>query len=139
MDLICVAGADSSTQGGIIKTAATKYDLDSGQVSTLSNGAVSGTENIAGNGDKLNYRMPYTWHNTKQGASQQTAPFRDDATDAFDTTSNSTHRTYVGMMSTKPFGNGMRIFLLTRGGPVRPQYSDYTPRDVAAESDNTFT
>lgn len=139
MDLICVAGADSSTQGGIIKTAATKYDLDSGQVSTLSDGAVSGTENISGNGDKLNYRMPYTWHNTKQGASQQTAPFRDDATDAFDTTSNSTHRTYVGMMSTKPFGNGMRIFLLTRGGPVRPQYSDYTPRDVAAESDNTFT
>lgn len=60
----------------------------------------------------------------------------DETTDAFDTTENSTHRTYVGMMSTKPFGNGMRIFLLTRGGPIRPSYSDYTPRDVRGISDN---
>ena len=139
-DLICVAGADSSTQGGIIKTAITKYDLDSAQVSTLETGHTPGNENASANGDKLNYRQPYDWHNAKQGAAATTSStaFRDGA-DAFDTTSNSTHRTYVGMMSTKPFGNGMRIFLLTRGGPIRPQYSDFTPRDVAAVTDNTFT
>ena len=42
----------------------------------------------------------------------------------------------MGMMSTKPFGNGMRIFLLTRGGPIRPEYCDYTPRDVVAIEQN---
>lgn len=140
MDLICVAGADSSTQGGIIKTSATKYDLDSAQESTLETGHTPGSEHVSSNGDKLNFRQPYDWHNAKQGAAAATATtaFRDGA-DALDTTTNATHRTYVGMMSTKPFGNGMRIFLLTRGGPIRPQYSDYTPRDIAAISDNTFS
>ena len=140
MDMICVAGADSSTQGGIIKTSFTKYDLDSGQVSTLEPSHVDGTENVSASGDKLNFRQPYSWHNAKQGSAATTAAtaFRDGA-DAFDTTENSTHRTYVGMMSTKPFGNGMRLFLLTRGGPIRPQYSDYTPRDVEADTINTFS
>ena len=139
MDMVCVAGADSSTQGGIIKTSLTKYDLDSAQVSTLDTGYVGGTEHISASGDKLNFRKPYTWHNAKQGATNATAATAFRAgDDAFDTTSNSTHRTYVGMMSTKPFGNGMRLFLLTRGGPIRPQYSDYTPRDVAEVADNTF-
>ena len=139
MDMVCVAGADSSTQGGIIKTSLTKYDLDSAQVSTLDTGHVAGDEHVSASGDKLNFRKPYTWHNVKQGATNATAStaFRAGV-DAFDTTTNSTHRTYVGMMSTKPFGNGMRLFLLTRGGPVRPQYSDYTPRDVAEVADNTF-
>ena len=139
MDMVCVAGADSSTQGGIIKTSLTKYDLDSAQVSTLDTGHVAGNEHVSASGDKLNFRKPYTWHNAKQGATNATAATAFRAgDDAFDTTSNSTHRTYVGMMSTKPFGNGMRLFLLTRGGPIRPQYSDYTPRDVAEVLDNTF-
>jgi len=145
MDLICVAGADSSTQGGIIKTASTKYDLDAAQISAVTDGHTPGTENISSNGDKMNFRQPYDWHNTHQGVHSATlatnggvASFRDGAV-AVDTISNSTHRTYVGMMSTKPFGNGMRIFILTRGGPVRPQYSDYTPRDIRAENENTFT
>ena len=139
MDMICVAGADSSTQGGIIKTSLTKYDLDSGQISTLEPSHVADSENVSASGDKLNFRQPYSWHNAKQGNAATTAStaFRDGA-DAFDTTANSTHRTYVGMMSTKPFGNGMRLFLLTRGGPIRPQYSDYTPRDVEADTINTF-
>jgi hypothetical protein len=139
MDMICVAGADSSTQGGIIKTSLTKYDLDSGQVSTLEPSHVADTENVSASGDKLNFRQPYSWHNAKQGAPATTAStaFRAGE-DAYDTTENSTHRTYVGMMSTKPFGNGMRLFLLTRGGPIRPQYSDYTPRDVEADTINTF-
>ena len=139
MDMICVAGADSSTQGGIIKTSLTKYDLDSGQVSTLEPSHVADTENVSASGDKLNFRQPYSWHNAKQGAVATTAStaFRAGE-DAFDTTENSTHRTYVGMMSTKPFGNGMRLFLLTRGGPIRPQYSDYTPRDIEADTINTF-
>ena len=124
-DLICIAGADSSTQGGIIKTSATKYDLDGQHVSTLS--PQGGTASTSSNADPLNFRREYFWHNVKQS---------DGTTDAFDTTENSTHRTYVGMMSTKPFGNGMRIFLLTRGGPIRPSYSDYTPRDVRGISDN---
>ena len=139
MDMVCVAGADSSTQGGIIKTSLTKYDLDSAQVSTLDTGHVAGNEHVSASGDKLNFRKPYTWHNVKQGATNATASTAFRAgDDAFDTTTNSTHRTYVGMMSTKPFGNGMRLFLLTRGGPIRPQYSDYTPRDVAEVLDNTF-
>jgi len=144
MDLICVAGADSSTQGGIIKTAATKYDLDAAQTSTLTDGYATGTENTGSNGDKLNFRQPYDWHNTHQGTHSSTLATNDgtpsfrDGASAFDTISNSNHRTYVGMMSTKPFGNGMRIFLLTRGGPIRPQYSDYTPRDIRAENENTF-
>ena len=124
-DLICIAGADSSTQGGIIKTSATKYDLDGQHVSTLS--PQGGTTSTSANTDPLNFRREYFWHNVKQS---------DGTTDAFDTTENSTHRTYVGMQSTKPFGNGMRIFLLTRGGPIRPSYSDYTPRDVKAISVN---
>lgn len=140
MDMICVAGADSSTQGGIIKTSFTKYDLDSGQVSTLEPSHTPDTENVSASGDKLNFRQPYSWHNAKQGTAATTAAtaFRNGG-DAFDTTANSTHRTYVGMMSTKPFGNGMRLFLLTRGGPIRPQYSDYTPRDVEADTVNDFT
>lgn len=140
MDMICVAGADSSTQGGIIKTSLTKYDLDSGQVSTLQPSHVADSENVSASGDKLNFRQPYSWHNAKQGTAATTAStaFRNGG-DAFDTTANSTHRTYVGMMSTKPFGNGMRLFLLTRGGPIRPQYSDYTPRDVEADTINDFT
>jgi hypothetical protein len=139
MDMLCVAGADSSTQGGIIKTSLTKYDLDSAQVSTLDTGFVANSEHTSASGDALNFRMPYDWHNAKQGVAATTAPtaFKDGG-DAFDTTSNSTHRTYVGMMSTKPYGNGMRLFLLTRGGPVRPQYSDYTPRDVKDVAANDF-
>jgi hypothetical protein len=67
MDLICVAGADSSTQGGIIKTSATKYDLDSAQESTLETGHTPGSEHVSSNGEKLNFRstlfciMPIIW------------------------------------------------------------------------------
>ena len=43
------------------------------------------------------------------------------------------------MQSTKPYGNGMRLFILTRGGPIRPQYTDYTPRDQVDSGSNTFT
>ena len=33
-------------------------------------------------------------------------------------------RVYQGMMSTQADGNGMRIFMLVRGGPINPDYSD---------------
>jgi len=139
-DLICIAGADSSTQGGIIKTAATKFDLDGQHQSKLKtvmldNGGnitqtVSPSSNFVtatGAGEQLNFRREYFWHNTKKS---------DTTTTANDTTTNSSIRTYMGMMSTKPFGNGMRIFMLTRGGPIRPEYCDYTPRDVVAMEQN---
>ena len=58
---------------------------------------------------------------------------------AFDTAENSTTRTYLGMHSTKPFGNGMRIFIQCRGGSIRPEYSDFTPRDQVDTALNDFT
>lgn len=33
-------------------------------------------------------------------------------------------RVYLGMMSTLPNGNGMRMFILVKGGPIRPDYTD---------------
>lgn len=163
-DMICIAGADSSTQGGIIKTATTKFDLDSFQHSGYkntaddpfypsgstqfgldANGVVSDANvSTSSNSDNLNFRREYYWHNPHQGAIDSSTGNRVGATatpalTAFDTPTNSTHRTYLGMMSTKPFGNGMRLFILARGGPVRPQYTDYTPRDQVDANNNTFT
>jgi hypothetical protein len=170
-DLICIAGADSSTQGGIIKTSDTKFDLDSAQTSGYmnapeSNGTYPTTapqygfdaDNIAANegiakvakssnGDFLDFRREYSWHNPFQGVVDTTADtaglgyragkVTNDT--AFDTPENCTHRTYLGMQSTKPYGNGMRLFILTRGGPIRPQYTDYTPRDQVDSARNTFS
>jgi hypothetical protein len=41
-------------------------------------------------------------------------------------------RVYEGMMSTLPNGNGMRIFFLSNGGPIRPEWSDVDPAAVVA-------
>jgi len=38
-------------------------------------------------------------------------------------------RVYQGMMSTLENGNGMRIFMLVRGGPIDPDYSDVVVLD----------
>ena len=70
---------------------------------------------------------------------QRTGATASPVVRAFDTPENSTSRTYLGMHSTKPFGNGMRIFIQCRGGSIRPQYSDFTPRDQVANPVNTFT
>ena len=174
-DIICIAGADSSTQGGIIKTASTKFDLDAMQNSGYKNNADDGNYpavldstdaatiqattqygldadgvvsdanvSTSTNDDKLNFRREYTWHNPFQGPLVTATGARTGATaspqvTAFDTPSNSTHRTYLGMMSTKPYGNGMRLFIICRGGPIRPEYTDYTPRDQVDANNNTFT
>ena len=95
------------------------------------------------NGDVLNFRREYSWHSVYQGTIDAGTGLRTGATTsppvvAFDTPDNSTHRTYLGMMSTKPFGNGMRIFIHCRGGSIRPDYSDYTPRDQVDSANNTF-
>ena len=171
-DIICIASAGSSTQGGIIKTKSTKYDLDSMQhsgyrnrVNDINYPAVEDTTSdttilntrqfgvdvngvptdiasghevsVSSNGDFLNYRREYYWHNVKQGPRGITTGVRTGA-DAVDTEENSTSRTYLGMQSTKPFGNGMRIFIHCRGGSIRPQYTDFTPRDQVDASTNTF-
>ena len=173
-DIICIAGADSSTQGGIIKTSDTKFDLDSAQTSGYMNaresdGTYPDTDGIqygfddddiaanegpakvakSSNGDFLDFRREYSWHNPFQGSVNTTASdpnlgYRSGRvaatpSTAFDTPDNCTHRTYLGMQSTKPYGNGMRLFILTRGGPIRPQYTDYTPRDQVDSGKNVFT
>ena len=182
LDIICVANAGSSTQGGIIKTSESKYDLDHMQHSGYRNytndktyaasldsadaatilattqfgedpttGLKSDTNvsksaglNPAGDPLALNYRREYYWHNVYQGGltlatGQRTGATASPVVRAFDTPENSTSRTYLGMHSTKPFGNGMRIFIQCRGGSIRPAYSDFTPRDQVANPVNTFT
>ena len=182
LDIVCVANAGSSTQGGIIKTSESKYDLDHLQHSGYRNytndktyaaslddtdaGTILSTTqfgedpttglksdinvskstglNPAGDPLALNYRREYYWHNVYQGGltlatGQRTGATASPVVRAFDTPENATSRTYLGMHSTKPFGNGMRIFIQCRGGSIRPQYSDFTPRDQVATSTNTFT
>jgi len=182
LDLVCVANAGSSTQGGIIKTSESKYDLDhmqhsgyrnytndktyatsldntdAGTILTTTqfgedpatglrsdvNVSKSGGLNPAGDPLALNYRREYYWHNVYQGGLTLATGQRSGATAspsvrAFDTPENSVSRTYLGMHSTKPYGNGMRIFIQCRGGSIRPQYSDFTPRDQVASEQNTFT
>jgi len=181
LDIICVANAGSSTQGGIIKTSESKYDLDHMQhsgyrnytndktypptldsstasttlastqfgedangLTTDANVSKSAGLNPAGEPLSLNYRREYYWHNVYQGGltlatGQRTGATASPVVRAFDTAENSTTRTYLGMHSTKPYGNGMRIFIQCRGGSIRPQYSDFTPRDQVAVETNTFT
>ena len=182
LDIVCVANAGSSTQGGIIKTSESKYDLDhmqhsgyrnytndktyaaslddtdaattlattqfgedptTGQKTDINVSKSSGL-NPAGDPLALNYRREYYWHNVYQGGltlatGQRTGATASPVVRAFDTAENSTSRTYLGMHSTKPFGNGMRIFIQCRGGSIRPEYSDFTPRDQVAVTTNTFT
>lgn len=110
-DLICYSGADSSTEGGITNVGTTtspKYDLDGEQDSSVDGVTTAGTSTL--NGDPLDFRAEYPWHT------------------GTDSASTSANRTYIGMQSTKPFGNGMRIFLHVRGGSIRPEYSDYQVR-----------
>ena len=161
-DIICIAGADSSTQGGIIKTSDAKFDLDAYQhsgyrnnhddpnisLSDTQHGRAGGLATDVGvstssNGDVLNFRREYSWHSVYQGTIDAGTGLRTGATTsptvvAFDTPDNATHRTYLGMMSTKPYGNGMRIFIHCRGGSIRPDYTDYTPRDQVDSANNTF-
>lgn len=128
MDLICYSGASSSTLGGFTSigtVASPKYDLDGKQVSlatditgtySLDNGigvapsASSAGDYTSANGDVLNYRDIYSWHT------------------GTDTSTSSASRSYVGMQSTQSYGNGMRIFVLVRGGPINPIYSDFVVR-----------
>ena len=128
MDLLCYSGASSSTLGGFTSigtVASPKYDLDGKQVSlatditgsySLDNGvgvapsASSVGDYTSANGDVLNYRDIYSWHT------------------GTDTATTSASRSYVGMQSTQSYGNGMRIFVLVRGGPINPIYSDFVVR-----------
>ena len=128
MDLLCYSGASSSTLGGFTSigtVASPKYDLDGKQVSlatditgsySLDNGigvapsASSVGDYTSANGDVLNYRDIYSWHT------------------GTDTSTTSASRSYVGMQSTQSYGNGMRIFVLVRGGPINPIYSDFVVR-----------
>ena len=110
LDIICYSGADSSTEGGITNvgtTASPKYDLDLEQDSSVDGVTAAGTSS---NGDPLDFRAPYDWHT------------------GVDSDTTAANRIYCGMQSTKPNGNGMRIFVLVRGGPIRPEYSDWQVR-----------
>jgi len=112
MDLICYTSADASTMGGFVNVGANnaKYDLDSVQSSSVT-GDTAGTG--TNSSEELNFRFPYTWHTGTNSAT------------------TSSERTYLGMHSTLPYGNGMRIMLLVRGGSIRPEYSDFIPPDVS--------
>ena len=109
LDMMCFSGASSSALGGY-SSITTKYDLDNGTVSGV--GISSGTPStsnggISSNLDVLDFRDTYDW---------------STGTDA---ASTSHGRTYMGLASTQPYGNGMRMFLHVRGGSIRPQYSDF--------------
>ena len=135
LDIIAVASANSSTQSGLIKTSASKFDLDGAHSSDcrLTNSAgveiTKATNSVSAKGsdEKLNFRREYFWHNYKKS---------DTTTDAVESIKSTPSRTYMGMASTKPHGNGMRIFFHVRGGSIRPVYSDYTPREIFDVEDN---
>lgn len=127
IDMICYSSASSSTLGGFTSIgtdASPKYDLDRKQLSlatdlsanyilpeigTAPSGS-SSSDYTSSNGDVLNYRDIYDWHTGQ------------------DSVTTSASRTYVGMQSTQSYGNGMRIFVLVRGGPINPIYSDFIVR-----------
>lgn len=111
MDLICYTGADASTMGGFVNvgTGNAKYDLDAVQASSTT-GATAGTGSVSSK--PLTFRYPYEWHT---------------GTDSITTSKD---RSYMGMHSTQAYGNGMRIMLLVRGGPIRPEYSDFIPPGI---------
>ncbi len=135
LDIIAVASANSSTQSGLIKTSSSKFDLDGAHSSDLRLTDAAGVEitkstnsvSAKGAQELLNYRREYFWHNYKKS---------DTTTDAIETIKSTPSRTYMGMASTKPHGNGMRIFFQVRGGSIRPLYSDYTPREIFDVEDN---
>ena len=107
MDLICFSSANSSALGGFTSITS-KYDLDNGTVTTIDDGTpASNNGGVSSNGDTLNFRDVYSWSTGTDSA----------------TTSNG--RTYAGLAATQPFGNGMRLFMLVRGGPIRPEYTDF--------------
>lgn len=111
-DLICYTSADSSTMGGFVSVGSggAKYDLDLVQSSSTT-GAAAGTG--ANSSAPLNHRHVYDWHT------------------GTDSSTTSADRSYLGMHSTQPYGNGMRIMLLVRGGSIRPEYSDFIPPGVS--------
>lgn len=111
MDLICYTGADASTMGGFVNvgTGNAKYDLDAVQASSTT-GATAGTGSVSSK--PLTFRYPYEWHT------------------GTDSATTSKDRTYMGMHATQPYGNGMRIMFLVRGGPIRPEYSDFIPPGI---------
>lgn len=135
LDIIAVASANSSTQSGLIKTSSAKFDLDGAHSSDLRLTDSAGVEitkattsvSAKGSDEKLNFRREYFWHNYKKS---------DATTDAVESIKSTPSRTYMGMASTKPHGNGMRIFFQVRGGSIRPVYSDYTPREIFDVEDN---
>ena len=130
MDMICYSGADSSIQGGYTEVGQSgneKYDLDEMHSSlatdpSLDDAAIS----VSGNGDKLTFRSPYSWH--LPSADYETLLGYSTVAGVLNQKSHVDRRIYVGTYSTKPFGSGMRIFVQINGGSIRPEYSDNIDR-----------
>jgi hypothetical protein len=130
MDMICYSGADSSIQGGYTEVGQSgneKYDLDEKHSSLASDPSLDDADiSVSGNGDKLTFRSPYSWH--LPSADYNTLLGYSTVAGVLNQKSHVDRRIYVGTYSTKPFGSGMRIFVQINGGSIRPEYSDNIDR-----------
>lgn len=123
LDMICYTSANTSIQGGYTEVGGnnSKYDLDSGQYSSLFDNYGQSTSISPSKSTELSFRSPYTWHldtTTYSGITNTTIDGINNLK------SHTDHRTYIGMYATKPYGNGMRMFVQINGGSIRPEYSD---------------
>lgn len=111
LDLFCYSSAENSAHTSLIRVGTEtnlKYDHDA--IAFGETGAVSHT--------KLTYRDEYKYADNHPDAAKAGKNWN------LDSTGKKQPRLYQGMLSTLPNGNGMRIFLLAKFGPIRPEFSD---------------
>ncbi len=111
LDLFCYSSAENSAHTSLIRVGTEtnlKYDHDA--IAFGETGSVSQT--------KLTYRDEYKYPDNHPDASKAGKNWN------LDSTGKKQPRLYQGMLSTLPNGNGMRIFLLAKFGPIRPEFSD---------------
>ena len=102
VDLIAYTSAEISAQGSMIEIS--KYS------------------------DDFYYDSSVTATKIKDPATGDYKPVKEDGSAVPYETAPT--RVYEGMMATLPNGNGMRLFFLSNGGPIRPEWSDVDPADV---------
>lgn len=102
VDLIAYTSAEISAQGSMIEIS--KYS------------------------DDFYYDSSVTATKIKDPATGDYKPVKEDGSAVPYETAPT--RVYEGMMATLPNGNGMRLFFLSNGGPIRPEWSDVDPADA---------
>lgn len=111
LDLFCYSSAENSAHTSLIRVGTeTNLKFDHDAIAFGETGSVSQTE--------LNYRDEYKYPDTHTDVTRAGKNWN------LDSTGKKLPRLYQGMMSTLPNGNGMRIFLLSKFGPIRPDFSD---------------